>query len=277
MNKSILSKLSLLGTNSIDLEQLLVEIKREKEISVQAANDIESKEYWNYEQIAIIHKDYLEAYKLIKDKEYYKGWCKLENIEISLQFLKPHFPIKTNPYKLLQIEKNVKNLQAIYPYRMFSSIEMIMKEVKCNICDKVVSFRNPCNHKIGEIYNGEMCLRIVTKSEPIGIAIVENPVNKYTVLFMKENEEGKTVDHYDYTTLEYLFDVILHPFEKWDLVIHEKYSPHKNFRNLKPDDKCSCNSTKKYSECCLKKKGVKYLHYEFLFSRHIDKRKVRSF
>ncbi|WP_167612443.1 hypothetical protein [Maribellus sediminis] len=277
MQNNVVSKLASLGDISLDLDSLLTEITSLKHNYVAKNDDSKSKEYWIYEEIVKIHKNYLEAFKLIQNKEYYKGWCKLENIEISIQFLKPHFPFKDNLYRLSQIERNVKNLQAIFPYRMFTSIEMIKKEVKCNICDKIITPRNPCPHKVGEIYLGEMCLRVVTKSDILGIAFVENPVNKYTVPFIKESDDGETIDHYDYTVINYLFETIKHPFERWDLVTRRKYAPHENYKDIKPEDYCPCNSTKKYSECCLKKDGVEYIHYEFLLERHVNKKRYRNF
>ena len=45
------------------------------------------------------------------------------------------------------------------------SPEILEKKVRCNICNSIVSMRNHCGHLIGEIYNGELCVRSVEDME----------------------------------------------------------------------------------------------------------------
>jgi hypothetical protein len=65
---------------------------------------------------------------------------------------------------------------------------------KCSVCDKDVSIRNPCGHFVGEIYNGEMCFRIVTEVKVLGMSLVENPGNKFYVMFIQDEKTGKQTD-----------------------------------------------------------------------------------
>jgi len=149
-----------------------------------------AKKIWIYQTIIEVHTVYREVFTQLKNKEYYSGWRNLEKIEIILGSLKKHFQYNKEQYFLWYIEKAVKNLQVIFPYRLFASTEILKKKKKCSVCEKELFIRNPCGHIVGEIYNGEMCYRIVTESEVLGISLVENPGNKYAVMFLKDEKQG---------------------------------------------------------------------------------------
>jgi len=151
----------------------------------------------------------------------------------------------------------------LFPYKLFFSPEIIEHEKKCNICGKIISIRNPCGHEVGEIYNGEMCIRIVTKAEFISISLVESPLQKYSVPFMTDPKTGKTVDHYDYSLLENLLKILKSPFDEWDYKKTTKMYPHSKFKHIGRNENCPCGSGKKYKQCCLKREGVTLPHYEF--------------
>ncbi len=144
------------------------------------------------------------------------------------------------------------------------SPEILEHEKKCNICGRVISIRKPCNHEVGEIYNGDMCCRIVTKMNFLGISMVESPVLKYSVPFIDTEKTGEFVDHYNYSLLEYLIEMLLNPFEDWSFKLTSKIYPHSHYENHSRNDKCPCGSGAKYKKCCLQKDGVELPHYEFV-------------
>lgn len=266
------NELQKLGEDNFPFQELLEKIEIEKKIFVEKQIQEEAKKCWIYQAILETHLSFNEAYSLIKGREYYQAWCKLERAEITFKNLKRHFSYDTNIYRLMFLEKAIKNLQAIYPYRIFSSIELIELEKKCNICDKVVTIRKPCGHKVGEIYNGEQCIRIVTKSKVLGVALVENPVNKYSVMFTVDPNTDKQVDHYNYSTIDYLFNLIKSPYEEWDLEVQNKLIPHSQFKSYGRNDRCPCGSGEKYKKCCGLLSGVKMLNYEFIVKEPTAKR-----
>ena len=265
------NKLLNLGVYNVNFDKLHSKILSSKQVFVSKNLQNEAKKLWIYEQIITIHKEYNLCFKLLKEKSYYSAWCKLETIEIYFSNLQRHFSYNETKYKLFHIEKSVKNLQTVYPYRLFTSHEIVEKETKCSVCDKKTLIRNNCGHKVGEIYNGKMCHKIVTDFEVLGFAIVENPVDKYTVLFSTDPNTNKKKDQYNYAALDYFISVVSNPYEPWDLIVHDKYLPHENFKNHRADDYCPCNSSKKYGECCLEEKGIKYLHYEYIVKIPLNK------
>ena len=258
------AELIQIGAKTLDYSDLLFKASILKKEAVAANNQIEAKNLWIIEQIITIHKTFAEAFTLLRSNLFYEAWCALERIEIDLGSLKKHFPYDTSIYKLFFVEKAVRNIQVVYPYRLFGSTEMIKKEKKCSVCDKVVSIRNPCGHIVGEIYDGEQCHRVVTQVDFLGLALVENPFNKFSVMFLTDPKTGVKTDHYQYDTVKYLLSVISDPYENWDLEISKRYAPHSEYNKVGRNDSCPCGSTNKYKKCCLLKQGVEYLHYEFL-------------
>jgi hypothetical protein len=155
----------------------------------------------------------------------------------------------------------------LYPYRVFFSPELLSLEKRCSICNLIISPRKPCGHRVGEIYNGELTVREVTKAKVLGIAIVEKPVQKYSVLFLVDPETGKSQDHYDYSLIRYLARGLLAPFDGWDYTETKKRHPHSIFTSVKNKDSCPCESGKIYEECCLSTEGVLRPHHEFSFEK----------
>ncbi len=263
-NNEIEKKLNELHTQKYSLEQFDSELQEIKEAYVKDGNQEAAKKIWIYQTIIEIHKLFINAFSLLKSKEHFKGWCQLERIEITIGSLKKHFLYDKEQYGLWHIEKSVKNLQVIFPYRLFGSSELLKKKKKCSVCDKEISIRNNCGHIVGEIYNGEMCHRIVTDVEVLGISLVENPGNKFSVMFMTDEKTGEQIDQYNYDTIDYLFEHIENPYEFWDLEVSQRIGAKDDYGNVGRNEPCICGSGKKFKKCCGLNIGKKYPHYEFI-------------
>lgn len=264
-NEEIIRKLNDISNQSFSLEDLKNELQKVKEEFVKQNNQESAKQIWIYQTIIDIHISYRKAFSLLKDKKHYDGWCELERTEIELGFLKKHFQYDKECFYLFHIEKAVKNLQVIFPYRLFSSSEILIEEAECSVCNQRISIRKPCGHIVGEIYNGEMCHRIVTKIGDIfGIALVSNPENKFAVLFLTDEKTGERIDQYNYQAVNYLFGFIENPYEQWDLEVTQRVISEKEYGNISRNDDCPCGSGKKIKKCCLETIGKKYAHFEFI-------------
>jgi len=165
------------------------------------------------------------------------------------------------------VSRSQKRPESIYPYRVFSSPEIVELEKECTICGQKVSPRHPCGHEVGEIYSGEICCRKVTKWELLSIAMVENPVQKYSVAFLSDPKTGKSVDHYKYNLLEYLLPRIESAYDSWEVQDTTRLHPHGRFSFIGRNDLCPCGSGKKYKKCCLPKSGVLMPHKEFILPK----------
>jgi len=263
-NSEIENKLRKIHTQQYSLEDFDAELQLIKKEYVKNDKQEEAKQIWIYQTIIEIHKLYLNAFNLLRNKKYYEGWCQLERVEITISSLKKHFQYDKEEYSLWHIEKTVRNLQVIFPYRLFASSEILKKKKKCSICGKEISIRNSCGHIVGEIYNGEMCHRIVTEAEVLGISLVENPGNKYSVMFLKDEQTDEQIDQYNYDTVDYLFKHISEPYENWDLEVSQRTIKKEDYGNVGRNEKCPCGSGKKFKKCCGLNIGKKYPHYEFV-------------
>ncbi len=245
-------------------ESIEEELKGLKTEAVAHDDQQTAKLIWCYETILAIQRKYLSAFRNMKGELWYDAWTSLERVEIELRFLSRHFDwSKDDRFKLAFIEKHAMQFQKIYPYAMFFSPAYLYLEKKCSICDSVVSLRNSCAHKKGEIYNGEMCAHVITQCEILEISLVPNPTQKYSVLFLAGSKNGEHIDQYDYSILKYALNALREPFDAWDVRLTKIRHPHKLFLHVSYDDKCPCESGKTYRNCCLRKKGVLRPHANF--------------
>jgi len=237
-----------------------------KKESLRNGKDDDAKNILCLETATKIHGAYIKAFREMKRKAFYDAWCILERVEIELNSLVPHWDIKGTPINLPFVEEHTRRFQGLYPYAIFFSPEFVEHEVKCSICDKVVKPRNPCGHKVGEIYKGEMCYRVVTKAEVLSISAVKNPVQKYSVAFLTDQESGKSYDHYDYSLIRFVSERLGSPYHEWSYTLEKILHPHDRFANVNSEDQCPCESGSKYSDCCLKREGVLRPHCQIIFS-----------
>lgn len=248
------------------IEKVGYELKRYKKKYVKIGDENKANEIWVYEQILKIQSLYLQAYEELVNLKFYEGWCTFERCGLKIRFLKPHFDIQNNNYFIEFIDNHIKRYQSIFPYKIFMSPEVLKSEMTCSICEKRINIRNPCGHEVGEVYNGEMCYKIITKSEFLGVAMVENPSQNYSVPFIIDNKTGEKIDQYDYSVVKYLMKRLQSPFDSWDVAFKKKRHTHSKFNTFGRNDKCPCGSKNKYKKCCLNKDGVLMPHVEFILS-----------
>jgi hypothetical protein len=245
-----------------EIEQQLAAMKIQ---SVAVGDQLSAKSIWCLEVILRIQSSYILAFENLKQNNFYEAWCIFERIETNLHFLRRHFSAQNDVYKLDFIEKHIKQYQSLFPYKIFFSPGILILEAECSICGQRTSIRNPC-HFLGEIYNGEMCSRIITNAKLLEGSVVMNPVQKYSVIFPIDSDTGERVDHYNYSIVKFVIDALESPFDEWDTKETQKRQPHSRFKNIGRNGKCPCDSGEKYKNCCLKKSGVLRPHLELMLS-----------
>jgi len=177
---------------------------------------------WLALQIIDIHTKYRGIYITLNAnnpniKKYYDAWCDAEQIEIIAGDVKRNFPTF---YKTIEpIVDQIHVLQSLYPYKLFSSSEILIEEEKCSICNTVRDFRNPCGHIKGYVYGGNLCCNIVTKHQVLGLALVTNPVKKYAVLF-QQDKQGNEIE-YNYNYIDALMCYWGNPYHFWNYYIRD--------------------------------------------------------
>jgi hypothetical protein len=244
----------------------VTELKRLKAAAVAASDQSLAKYLWCLETILEIQDNFIKTFFHFKSQEFFDGWCLLERIEVSLSSLHDHFYEQDNEFQIGLITAHVPRYQSLFPYVYFASPEYLQIEKICNICQKPISIRNPCGHRVGQIYNGEYCIRLVTKMEYVGMAMVKSPVQKYSVPFLHDPQTGKSKDQYNYSLVKFLNERLQSPFHDWTVTWTQARHPHSKFKFVGRNDPCPCKSGKKYKKCCLQEEGVIQPHCKFTFS-----------
>lgn len=253
--------LATLRNEGCDYVAALNTINAEKQAAQYAGDELYANQLWVAETIIEIHQQFVKTFDLLKAGQYYEAWCEAEQVEINIQYLARNSQEGLENVK--DINSRVRQLQSLYPYKFFASYVMHVKKEKCSICGKERSIRNFCGHRIGKVYNGELCCNRVTDAELKGIDIVENPVHKYSVLFPSD-AVGRH-DLYDYTLVEELMKYWSKPFQFWKFVVRQVFKQKAEFPGLTNESCCPCGSGKSYSECCaLNAEGIKYRIYTFM-------------
>lgn len=232
-----------------DLETYLKKYQKEEK-------EEEANYCWCLKQIYTVKKGYLTAYHELKNHDFENAWYNLERVDIELSFLEKNFDIGNeinDPYALVYIKNTVPKFQKLFPYKVFTSREALIKKEVCSICGKEVKLRGGCTHKIGKLYMGKMCSRSVEDMEFIGVAVVTDPFDKYAILKIEGQE-------FNYDLIEYVSDNLKSPYDLWTYEIERKIQP--KFQNLNRNDKCACGSGKKYKKCCMNTNRIYMEHYK---------------
>lgn len=158
-------------------------------------------------------------------------------------------------------ERQLVQLESIYPYSIFFSIGMSVSRFECSICgENIDSFR--CLHRIGELYMGTMASAIAQDGVELDhVSIVKNPVDKRCVQVYSEDSPG-------FNAVRYLSNLLTSG--KASVLSINEFS-EKKFSDRNPsyikqrrNEKCFCGSSKKFKICCIDKEFIKRCHVDII-------------
>ena len=131
---------------SRDSEPIKLFLAELKSQAVKANDQQTAKTIWCIEKILSIQDKFITAFFQLKAQQFYEAWCSLEQADLSLHFLARHYQDETGEFHLPFIIKHIKQYISIFPYKVFMSPEILEIEKTCNICNHIISIRNPCGH-----------------------------------------------------------------------------------------------------------------------------------
>lgn len=259
-----------------DLFSTIVAMKKE---AIESEDETSANLLWCYETIFNIQKSYLIVYKHLKkakvandeldengydsekSREYETAWNDLERCEIQIGVLEENFCIpeaSLQDYGINIVLEDTKRLQGLFPYKVFTSREMIIKSQVCTICGKPVSIRHPCGHIPGKVYMGRMCLRSITDAEFVNENIVTKPFDKYAILKVQGQK-------FDFSLLDYIVPHIA-PYSDWSYSVEKRLRPE--YKGIERNAKCPCGSGKKYKYCI---RDIPKNHYEDHYKFRVER------
>lgn len=251
-----------------DAERITRSLDSIRDAAVAAGDQQLAKLTWCLRRTLEVQHRYLRAFAHLKDCEFYEAWCLLEGAEVGLIALTRHFPDPRDEYGLSFIESYVSQFQGLFPYHLFTSPAMVHGETTCSICQQPITIRRRCEHIVGEIYDGELCSRMIRPAAILEISLVTNPVHKANVMFLTDPKTKERIDHYDYSLIAAVVRQLASPFDKWSAEWGQRRAPHSKFKNVGRNEKCPCRSGKKYKLCCLPHEGVLQPHVHIEFEAH---------
>jgi hypothetical protein len=237
-----------------------------KAASVISGDQETAKLFWHAQGIAQAQLSFEKSFGLMKEYKYYEAWCELERCELTVASLQQHFAVAPeDSHRIGYIQTMVERWQAIYPYKIFFSPEILKKRVECSTCGARVSLRNPCGHEKGEIYDGEECHHRVVECELLSISAVTNPVQKYSVGFLSSEDGSGSRDHYNYAIVKFAIDRLASPYHGWLQEDQARTIPIASVAHLPADSNCPCGSGSVFGGCCATKPEVIVSHCQFVF------------
>ncbi|MGE5343310.1 MAG: SEC-C domain-containing protein [Candidatus Omnitrophota bacterium] len=210
-------------------------------------------------------REYLVFWEQILKEEYWESWNTLQDILDLLRILKKFNKDNTKFY-IEFIEKQLTGFEKLYPYKIFASPEIILKDVECSICGKDI-FSLDCNHITGELYDGQMAHWIAKDIERLSaISLVENPKDKRCV-FQLENSEA------DFHLLTYLTKAVKElNASPWSIegVIETTRKREIGELDIKGDEMCPCGSGRKFGDCCEKIGYVELPYMDIIITQNLS-------
>ena len=173
-----------------------------------------------------------------------------------------HFTENHGEFGIQHIRAHTTQLQELFNLKWGFSPGILFEEVHCSVCGEMRRLREDCGHINGEIYNGEICHDIVKKARLLHISLVDNPAQKYSVIWPDDVTQ--------FMVLKLLAGELLSPWDAWTFKKEIRRRHHPVFRNAKRDAPCPCRSNLNYRSCCMKKDTVpQFPHYQFLFADRV--------
>lgn len=218
---------------------------------------------WLAKELLLLKKKYIQTFNKMKSGKFYDAWCALEQLEISYHYIEMNSQaVNLDSLGATYIIDTVKTWQKLYPYRYFGSPEFTVEYHTCTICQHKIGLRSRCEHEPGKLYNGKLCLHSVCGMKLLGLAIVKNPVQKYSVLAPEDK---------DYRQVKYVADRLKTPFSKCKVSFgHMEYARSK-FNQIPENSMCPCRSDKEFKDCCWEKEFLTIPHVQLQFDDELPR------
>ncbi|MBI5073094.1 SEC-C domain-containing protein [Candidatus Woesearchaeota archaeon] len=199
-------------------------------------------------------------WKICDSLDYQSAWSPLQDGIDCLRTLQK-FMANENQLLIKEIAIYLENIEKLYPYVYFNSIEAINKTKICSLCNKS-PFDPECNHIAGNLYMGEMATIVIREVEFLGISLVKNPMDKRCIVFMNCDKEN--IENTPFKLIHTLIKSLDKPYHFFELKLTKRTLPRQYYGSWSENSLCPCGSEKPFKECCSNKEFIENPHYEIL-------------
>ncbi|EKS8361261.1 SEC-C domain-containing protein [Bacillus cereus] len=256
----------------IEISFSSIEICRQiKEQAVRLKNEEVANSMFVVAEYCKMFKCYSNYWIALMEERFQDSWVLLQDtIDKIINVNK--FTENHSAYKIDKFNELFYTLEKLYPYKLFASIEAVIKTKICSICGKN-AIGLDCLHITGSLYWGEManvlCKDIALKA----VAIVTHPLDKRCVMELSDDNRTEAEK---FQLLNYFITHNKHPLKIFSVNESEKYFYNDKYENIKRNDICPCGSNKKFKVCCGTSKYNKGSHYNLNFKEDIELKRVLS-
>lgn len=229
-----------------------------KKIAVTLLDEITANRCYVVQEYFNLLMAFSSFWQLIQSSKYSDSWSKLQNAIDYLNSIQ-RFTDAKDIFYLNLFKRHLKQLEKLYPYQFFQSVEMVIQEQHCSIC-KRNSLNPACTHIPGHLYYGEMAVTVVTKADLIAVSLVEHPADKRCVVIYEDNSDA-------FKVIRTFTSRVKFPMQLFDLEDTVRKIDVSELDNVGRNDTCPCGSGKKYKKCCLSKGFIEKPHVEILLKQ----------
>lgn len=144
-----------------------------------------------------------QFWRLALDGDFRAAWDRLIDAENAIRAVHRNCP-DAGSHGLLALAEQLELVQLLYPYSLFSSIEMLVKVERCSACERS-PWDPACGHRTGDIVGGQLVYTEVRDAELIGMALTRRPKDKRLVILPMDGEP-------DYSRVAAFLEMATTPF-----------------------------------------------------------------
>ena len=204
-------------------------------------------------------------WKLCDNADYQDAWSFLQDALGTVRTLN-RFIDTESQLSIDKISNYLSQIEILYPYVNFCSIEYITKKMTCSIC-KRSPYDPECNHIAGDLYWGEMAANVVEEMEGRGLGITKNPVDKSCVIRM--DIDKNKLETSPFNLIHFFIKNSKFPLRDFDLFIRKRKLSRTIYNGRPEESLCPCGSGKKFKDCCFSKEFIFNPHYKLIFKEPI--------
>ena len=227
-----------------DLSRHLADLAKWKEGAVKTQGDeFQAKTIWCLECLVDVHTDFASAHNSMRSGDVVDAFDKIERVLTATHHIRRHLDDASGKFGLGLIHNIARNWVTLLDPPYGISHGSIIKRAYCSICQTKVGVRWPCGHIRGEIYGGELCIKIVKEAELAEVSIVERPASLLLI-----NHKERMLNRAD--KFAELADKLSSPYTSWFLESVTDLKQHPAYQDVGRNAKCPCGSGRKFKRCC---------------------------
>ena len=204
-------------------------------------------------------------WKLCDNADYQDAWSFLQDALGTVSTLN-RFIENESQLSINKISKYLSQIEKLYQYVNFLSIEYIIKKMTCSIC-KRSPYDPECNHIAGDLYWGEMAINVVEEMEGRAVSLVKNPADKRCVIHM--DIDKNKLETSPFKIIHRFIQNSNFPLRDFDLLLTERKLSRTFYNSWPEESLCPCGSGKKFKDCCFSNKIIFNPHYKLIFKETI--------